>query len=222
MDYQFAEQKKLLIRELKNSNITNQTVLEAISNIPREIFTPENLHSKAYANIALPIANNQTISQPYIVAIMTQTLLNNFVKYKKNTNNCSILEIGTGSGYQAAILATIFNKIYTVERIKNLSDNAKKTLNNLNLFNIDYKYADGNLGWPEKSPFDGIIVTCGAKKVPNALLEQLSPANGVMVIPVQEDNSYQQRLVTILRNNDQYTQEYHEYVSFVPFLPGTE
>jgi len=200
---------ELLAQKLQAEGITNSQVLDAIANSPRHIFIPEILAHKAYDNTALPIGQGQTISQPYIVAKMSELLLND---YKPK----SILEIGTGSGYQTSILAQLTDKVFSVERIKSLQFQAKRCLRAMDLHNISLKHGDGWQGWASKAPFDAIIVTAGALSVPQALLEQLVDG-GRLVIPVGDKT---QILKTITRYGDSYSEEQVEAVRFVPLVPG--
>ncbi len=200
---------ELLAQKLQAEGISNLQVLEAIANSPRHIFIPEILSHKAYDNTALPIGQGQTISQPYIVAKMSELLLND---YKPK----SILEIGTGSGYQTSILAQLTDNVFSVERIKSLQFQAKRCLRAIDLHNISLKHGDGWQGWASKAPFDAIIVTAGAVSVPQALLEQLVDG-GRLVIPVGDKT---QILKTITRNGDSYSEEQVEAVRFVPLVPG--
>lgn len=170
-------QLERLILDLKTNGITRPQVLEAIKKVPREQFVPPRYIQQAYDNTALPIDCEQTISQPFVVALMTQVLLENGAKHK-------ILEIGTGSGYQTAILATLFDEIYTIERIAPLQKHAKMVLDDLGFQNIHYKIADGSKGWSDAAPFDGIIVTAAAEAVPSALAAQMNPKKSAFVIPV--------------------------------------
>jgi len=202
---------ELLAQKLQAEGITNSKVLQAIANSPRHIFIPEILAHKAYDNTALPIGQGQTISQPYIVAKMSELLLG-----KKGDKSNSILEIGTGSGYQTSILAQITDKVYSVERIKALQFQAKRCLRAMDLHNISMKHGDGWQGWVSKAPFDAIIVTAGAASVPPALLEQLVDG-GRLVIPVGEQT---QILKIITRNGDNYSEQQVEAVRFVPLVPG--
>lgn len=199
-----------LIQELKLGGITNLAVLEAIKQVPREEFLPPSYRQWAYDNTALPIECQQTISQPHIVALMTQVLLN-------HPNPEKILEIGTGSGYQAAILAKLFKNIYTIERIETLYTKAKKTLSKLGFKNIFYKLGDGSQGWPEEAPFDCIIVTAAAETLPFELLEQLNPNGGLMVIPLGASN-HVQKLTLIERNGDEIKKTPLASVRFVPLI----
>jgi len=202
---------ELLAKKLYAEGITNSKVLQAIANSPRHIFIPEILAHKAYDNTALPIGQGQTISQPYIVAKMSELLLG-----KEGDKSNSILEIGTGSGYQTSILAQITDKVYSVERIKSLQFQAKRCLRALDLHNISMKHGDGWQGWQSKAPFDAIIVTAGAATVPKALLEQLVDG-GRLIIPVGEQT---QILKIITRNGDEYSEQQVEAVRFVPLIPG--
>jgi len=200
---------ELLAQKLQAEGINNSDVLQAIANSPRHIFIPEILAHKAYDNTALPIGQGQTISQPYIVAKMSELLL-------ADGRPKSILEIGTGSGYQTSILAQLTDKVFSVERIKSLQFQAKRCLRAMDLHNIAMKHGDGWQGWASKAPFDAIIVTAGAVSVPQALLEQLVDG-GRLVIPVGEQT---QILKIITRNGDSYSEQQVEAVRFVPLVPG--
>lgn len=194
---------------LTASGIRNERVLQAIANTPRHIFVPEILAHKAYDNTALPIGQGQTISQPYIVARMTELLLAD--------GSCDkILEIGTGSGYQTAILAQVCQKVCSVERIKTLQFQAKRRLQKLDLHNVSMKHGDGWKGWQSKAPYDAIIVTAAAASVPEALLAQLNDG-GRLVIPVGEN---EQVLQLITRQGEQFSSQTIEMVRFVPLVPG--
>mgnify|MGYP002700340521 CR=1 FL=1 len=200
---------ELLAQKLQVEGINNPDVLQAIANSPRHIFIPEILAHKAYDNTALPIGQGQTISQPYIVAKMSELLL-------ADERPKSILEIGTGSGYQTSILAQLTDKVFSVERIKSLQFQAKRCLRAMDLHNISMKHGDGWLGWASKAPFDAIIVTAGAASVPQALLEQLVDG-GRLVIPVGDQT---QILKIITRDGDSYNEQQVEAVRFVPLVPG--
>ncbi len=202
---------ELLAQKLYAEGITNPQVLQAIANSPRHIFIPEILAHKAYDNTALPIGQGQTISQPYIVAKMSELLLGN----EGDSSSC-ILEIGTGSGYQTSILAQITDKVYSVERIKSLQFQAKRCLRAMDLHNVSMKHGDGWQGWKSKAPFDAIIVTAGASSVPQALLDQLVDG-GRLIIPVGEQT---QILKIITRKGDIYSEQQVEAVRFVPLVPG--
>jgi protein-L-isoaspartate(D-aspartate) O-methyltransferase len=200
---------ELLAQKLCGEGIVNQKVLQAIAQSPRHIFLPEILAHKAYDNTALPIGQGQTISQPYIVAKMSELLIANSVPD-------NILEIGTGSGYQTSILAQLTKQVYSVERIKTLQWQAKRRLQSIDLHNIAMKHGDGWLGWKSKAPFQAIIVTAAAASVPKALLEQLADG-GRLVIPVGEQ---QQVLKIITRRGDTFDEQQVEAVKFVPLVSG--
>lgn len=195
---------------LHSEGISNKRVLSAIASTPREIFLPDALRHKAYQNTALPIGQGQTISQPYIVARMTELLL------EADTAPQSVLELGTGSGYQTAILAQLFNKVFSVERIKALQFQAKRRMNQLDLHNVSMKHGDGWKGWASKGPFDAIIVTAAASEVPDALYQQLNDG-GRMIIPVGQEA---QQLLCITREGDSFNQSVVEAVRFVPLVAG--
>ncbi len=204
---------ELLAQKLQAEGITNPKVLQAIASSPRHIFIPEILAHKAYDNTALPIGQGQTISQPYIVAKMSELLLADIADKGKPKN---ILEIGTGSGYQTSILAQLTDKVFSVERIKSLQFQAKRCLRAMDLHNVSMKHGDGWQGWASKAPFDAIIVTAGAASVPKALLEQLVDG-GRLVIPVGEQT---QILKMITRHGDSFNEQQVEAVRFVPLVPG--
>jgi len=200
---------EILAQKLHAEGITNQEVLQAIARTPRHIFVPEILAHKAYDNTALPIGQGQTISQPYIVAKMSELLIADGIP-------SSILEIGTGSGYQSAILAQLTPKVFSVERIKALQWQAKRRLQSMDLHNVSMKHGDGWLGWQSKGPFEAIIVTAAPTEVPQALLEQLTDG-GRLIIPVGEQT---QVLKIITRNGESYNEKQVEAVRFVPLVPG--
>ncbi len=199
-----------LVQRLREHGIADERVLAVIGEVPRHIFIDEALSTRAYEDTALPIGHGQTISQPFIVALMTKALL--------NRPRERVLEIGTGSGYQTAVLAALVKRVFTVERIAPLIERARERFRALKLRNIRVKYDDGNMGWPDQGPFDGIIVTAAARSVPDALREQLA-VGGRLVIPVGDDRS--QELKVIDRTEDGFTEESLEYVRFVPLLRGT-
>ena len=199
-----------LVAQLRKMDIRSEQVLEVIQNTPRHIFVDEALASRAYDNTALPIGHNQTISQPYIVAKMVETLLDGIRPEK-------ILEIGTGCGYQTAILSRLVKTVYSVERIDALLKKARQRFRDLKYRNIRTRHADGNLGWPEHAPYDGIIVSAAPMGVPERLLEQLS-INGKLVIPV--GRSGEQELLSILRTEDGFEETRLDWVSFVPMIEG--
>jgi protein-L-isoaspartate(D-aspartate) O-methyltransferase len=201
-----------LIQRLKEEGIVDATVLEVIRNTPRHIFVDEALASRAYDDTALPIGHGQTISQPYVVARMTEALLRDGPLNK-------VLEIGTGSGYQAAVLAQVVKEVYTVERIAVLIATARQRFQALQLRNIRVKHSDGMIGWPEQAPFDGILATAAPEGVPTPLLEQLA-VGGRLVIPVGDANA--QTLVLITRTPDGFRDEVLDQVTFVPMRAGTQ
>jgi protein-L-isoaspartate(D-aspartate) O-methyltransferase len=199
-----------LATTLKQEGITNEQVMSTIANVPREIFLPAALAHKAYENTALPIGQGQTISQPYIVAKMTELLLSGIGPDTK------VLEIGTGSGYQTSVLARIFSQVCSVERIKSLQFQAKRRLNQLDLHNVKLKHGDGWQGWASKSPFDGIIVTAAAADLPEQLINQFANG-GRLVIPV---GNKQQQLLCIDKKDGNISQAVVEVVNFVPLVAG--
>ena len=202
--------QQMLIQELKRHGINDSRVISAISDVPREKFVLPGMKKNAYDNIALPIEKDQTISQPYVVALMTQSLL-------EHSNPQKVLEIGTGSGYQAAILSKLFKEVWTVERIEALYTKAKKTLKTLGCDNVHCKLGDGTYGWVNHGPYDGIIVTASTASIPTALLDQLSPEGGLMVIPLGHLHDVQ-KLTLIRKNGDVIEEKVLEQVSFVPLI----
>jgi protein-L-isoaspartate(D-aspartate) O-methyltransferase len=199
-----------MVNRLREQGIRDSKVLAVMENTPRHIFVDEALASRSYEDTALPIGNNQTISQPYIVAKMTELLLE--VKPLSK-----VLEIGTGCGYQTAVLAQLVDKVYTVERIQPLLKKAKDHLWELTLKNVSYLHSDGGWGWPEFAPYDGILAAAAPREIPESLLAQLA-VGGVMVIPVGKESH--QELHRITRTNNGFEVEVLEPVSFVPFLSG--
>ena len=198
-----------LVSQLRDMDIQSEVVLEVIKSTPRHIFIDEALASRAYDNTALPIGHNQTISQPYIVALMTDLL-------DIGNKDAVVLEVGTGCGYQTAILAEIARQVYSIEIIKELAEQADRRMKDLDYTNVKIKAGDGYLGWPEHAPFDGILVTAAAPEVPMALIEQLKPG-GRLVIPVGA-RFMTQNLMLIRKNDDaSVTQQAIIPVSFVPF-----
>lgn len=198
-----------LAQQLHHQGIRDPRVLDAISRVPRQHFVDAGLAVRAWENTALPIGQGQTISQPYIVARMTELLL-------EGCDGGPVLEIGTGSGYQAAILACLLPRLCTVERIKSLQILARRRLKQLDLHNVSFKYGDGWQGWPSQAPFSGILVTAAASEVPRALLEQLADG-GRLVIPVGE---HYQVLRVIDRRGDDFVSRDLEAVRFVPLVQG--
>lgn len=201
-----------LIRRLRERGIGDTRVLEVIRKTPRHIFIDEALASRAYDDTALPIGHGQTLSQPLVVALMTQTLLRDGVPRR-------VLEIGTGSGYQAAVLAQLVGEVYSVERIEALIAPARRRFQELRLRNIRIKHGDGMVGWPELAPFDAILGTAAPEGVPRALLQQLA-VGGRLLIPVGDARA--QSLVLITRTEQGYVDETLDAVSFVPMRAGTQ
>lgn len=202
--------RERLVSRLQQKGIRSQRVLDQIRNTPRHLFMDEALATRAYEDTALPIGLGQTISQPYIVARMTEALL-------QDDELESVLEVGTGCGYQTAILAPLVRRVYTVERLAALQEQAKVHFRLLKLRNIRSKHSDGNLGMPEFAPYDGIIVTAAPEGIPRALVEQLK-IGGRMILPIGADNG--QVLVKVTRTATGYDRELMEPVLFVPLLKG--
>ena len=200
-----------LIQRLKDQGIDNEVVLDVMRRVPRHLFVDEALAHRAYEDTALPIGYGQTISQPYIVALMTQRLLDPGMPN-------SVLEIGTGCGYQTAVLANIFPQVYSIERIEALYKQAKKRLAELDLFNVQLRHTDGTGGWPNLSyRFDRILITAACSEVPEALTQQLAK-DGIMIFPF--DDGRNQTLTQITNTSQGLVGESLEKVSFVPLLPG--
>ena len=202
--------RERLLGRLIDQGISSMEVLDVIRSTPRHIFLDEALSHRAYEDVALPIGHNQTISQPYVVAKMTEVLL-------KSGPMDTVLEVGTGCGYQTAVMAQLAKTVYTVERIKPLLDRAKKNLKLLKLRNINYRHADGSAGWTNTGPYDAIITTAAPQQVPRELFEQLKDG-GRLVIPVGGDD--QQELQLITRHGKEFTAQVLEAVRFVPLLVG--
>ena len=200
-----------LILELRESGINDSSVLSSIEKIPREKFIPKNFRNQAYENIALPINENQTISQPFVVAKMTQLLELN--------KSHKVLEIGTGSGYQTSILSLLSRRVYTIERIKSLLIDAENIFSNLKLTNIVTKYADGNIGWKEQIPFDRIIFTAATIKIPDLFFNHIDNG-GIIVCPVVKNNK--QALIQFKKNNNKIVEHIYDDVVFVPNLKGIQ
>ena len=206
-----ARTRDRLAQRLKAHGIRSQAVLNQIRNVPRHLFVDEALASRAYEDTALPIGHGQTISQPYVVARMTEALLDGF-------SGETILEIGTGCGYQTAILAPLVKRVYSVERIPELLRRARQRLRDLDIYNVQFKPGDGWQGWPKYAPYDGIIVAAAAPELPAKLLEQLAPG-GRLIIPIGPPG--RQELTLVTRMNDHFEQRSLDAVSFVPLVPGT-
>lgn len=200
-----------LIDRLREQGIRNESVLEVMRSTPRHIFIDEALASRAYEDTALPIGQGQTISQPYIVARMTEALLGEDELPKK------VLEVGTGSGYQTAILARLVEQVYSVERIDALMQQARVRFQELELRNIRLKHSDGNWGWSDYSPYDGIIVTAAPQQVPKPLYDQLA-LGGRLVIPVGKQGN--QQLLVVTRTSNGFDSKTLDLVSFVPLRGG--
>jgi protein-L-isoaspartate(D-aspartate) O-methyltransferase len=204
-------QKKLrLLMELRRAGIGDTRVLGAIEKTPREKFVPASFKDQAYENTALPIGNGQTISQPYVVALMTEKL--------DLGERQSVIEIGTGSGYQTAVLANLCRRVFTIERHRELLRDAERRFEELRLRNIVCRFGDGTRGWPEQAPYERVLVTAAAPELPMALVDALSPS-GILVAPIGEDHRDQQ-LVRVRRNENGYTTEELGLVRFVPLVSG--
>lgn len=199
-----------LVQRLRDEGIENRQVLEVIRNTPRHIFVDEALASRSYEDTALPIGFGQTISQPYVVARMTAVLLETGPLNR-------VLEVGTGSGYQAAVMAPLAGEVYSVERIRPLLDQARARLTKLQLRNVRLKHSDGSWGWPEFAPYDGIIATAAPEQVPQTLLEQLA-VGGRLVMPVGPQGV--QELILLTRTPTGIERQVLDQVSFVPMLGG--
>ena len=203
--------RQRLVQRLVEQGITSTQVLEAVRSTPRHLFVDEALAHRAYEDTALPIGWNQTLSQPYIVARMTELAIANGTPKK-------VLEIGSGSGYQTAILAQVSGEVYAMERIKGLSDRSRKRFRDLRLRNVQLRFGDGLAGWPDKGPFDVILSAAAPEQVPSALLEQFS-MGGRLIMPV---GNRAQDLVVVQATDSGFETEAVEPVNFVPMLPGVE
>ncbi len=199
-----------LVARLREEGIRNPAVLEAIREVPRHLFVDEALASRAYEDTALPIGFGQTISQPYIVALMTEAVL-------AEGSPQSVLEVGTGSGYQAVVLSRLVPKVYSVERHAKLLQRSRQLFRELRIYNIKTNLSDGSWGWPGHAPYDAIVVTAAPLEVPQALLEQLADG-GRLVIPVGDRGGQELRVIT--RNGDRFEESHLAWVSFVPLVPG--
>ncbi len=201
-----------LISRLRDRGIRNRQVLQALRVTPRHLFVDEALASRAYEDMALPIGHKQTISQPYVVACMTEAVLRGGIPEK-------VLEVGTGSGYQAAVLSGLVEKVYTVERIEALYQQARKRAMQLGLRNIRFKLSDGSWGWESYAPYDAVVVTAAPDEIPSALIDQLADG-GRLVIPVGQPSGAQD-LLLLHKNGNQVEQENLGSVSFVPLVQGS-
>ena len=205
-----ARTRERLIQRLVEQGIRDPRVLDRIRNVPRHLFVDEALSSRAYEDTALPIGHGQTISQPYVVARMTEAVTIGGMPDK-------VLEIGTGCGYQTAVLAPLVGKLYSIERIEALLDRARENLKQLEIRNVRFKHGDGNEGWPSQAPFDAILVAAAPHAVPQKLLDQLGEG-GRLVAPIGPEG--RQELLRLTRRGDQYLREKLGLVSFVPLLGG--
>jgi protein-L-isoaspartate(D-aspartate) O-methyltransferase len=205
-----ARTRERLVQRLVEQGIRDARVLDRIRNVPRHLFVDEALASRAYEDTALPIGYGQTISQPYVVARMTEAITIGGVPDK-------VLEIGTGCGYQTAVLSPLVGRIYSIERIEPLIERAKERLRDLGIRNVRFKHGDGSEGWPSQAPFDGILLAAAPHALPKSLLDQLADG-GRLVAPVGPEG--RQELVRMTRRGDQFLRERLGYVSFVPLLGG--
>ena len=204
-------QKRLrLLMELRRAGIGDARVLGAIEKIPREKFVPASFEDQAYENVALPIGNGQTVSQPYVVALMTEKL--------ELGERHKVLEIGTGSGYQTAVLALLCRRVFSIERHRELLRDTERRFEELRLRNIVCRFGDGTKGWPEQAPYERVIVTAAAAELPAILVDRLAPG-GILIAPIGEDHRDQQ-LVRVRRNNDRFATDDLGTVRFVPLVTG--
>jgi len=206
MDFK-ALREFMVKTQLIPRGIKDKRVLEAMEKVPRHLFVDDSIRYKAYDDMALAIGEGQTISQPYMVAIMTELL--------DLKGNEKVLEIGTGSGYQAAILAELSKEVYTVERVATLAKKADGLLHSLGYSNVYIKVGNGTLGWPEEAPFDRAIITAGTPKIPDPHIEQLSEG-GIIVAPIGE--RFTQQLVKVKKSQNRLSEEYHTPCVFVPLI----
>jgi protein-L-isoaspartate(D-aspartate) O-methyltransferase len=206
MEYDYLREM-MVDSQLIPRGIRDPHVLEAMRRVPRHLFVDESIRNNAYDDMALPIGEGQTISQPYMVAVMTELL--------ELTGGEKVLEIGTGSGYQAAILAELAKVVYTIERIGALVEKARERFVALGYENIHVKTADGTLGWPDEAPFDRITITAASPKIPEPLMDQLA-MNGILVVPV--GSRFSQQLLKIKKTTDGLKEEYHTPCVFVPLI----
>ena len=209
MNPNFQPEKAQLIMTLRGMGILDAATLAAMEQVPRELFVPKALRHHSYENASLPIAYNQTISQPYVIARMTEAL--------RLRGRELVLEIGCGSGYQAAVLAQLCRRVYTMERLKPLLVDAENRLRDLRISNISFRLGDGSKGWPEAAPFDRIILTCGCDQIPDILLQQLK-IGGIMVAPEGQGKS--QQLVVVTRHETGFERVLLMPVTFVPLIEG--
>ena len=205
-----ARTRDRLVQRLRDQGITNLSVLDRVRNVPRHIFVDEALGTRAYEDTALPIGFGQTISQPYIVARMTEALL-------ESGPLTSVLEVGTGCGYQTAVLAPLVDRIYTIERVEPLVTRAKERIKELGIRNVRFRYGDGSLGWKAHAPFDGILVAAAPLVVPEELIKQLK-VGGRLLVPVGPEG--QQELIRFTRKEQRVERQSLGAVAFVPLLGG--
>src|SRR5688500_10220566 len=205
-----ARTRDRLVQRLRDQGITNLAVLDRMRNVPRHIFVDEALGSRAYEDTALPIGFGQTISQPYIVARMTEALLEGGPLF-------NVLEIGTGCGYQTAVLAPLVDKLYTIERVQPLVQRAKERIKELGIRNVRFRHGDGSLGWKAHAPFDGILVAAAPLTVPEPLLKQLK-VGGRLIVPVGPEG--EQELIRFTRKEQRIDRQSLGPVAFVPLLGG--
>jgi protein-L-isoaspartate(D-aspartate) O-methyltransferase len=204
----FEELRDFMVRtQLIPRGIKDERLLRAMRKVPRHLFVDESIQYKAYEDMALSISEGQTISQPYMVAIMTELL--------ELKGNEKVMEIGTGSGYQAAVLAELAKEVYTIERFETLVQKTQEKLRSLGYINIYVKVGDGTLGWPEEAPFDRIIITAGTPRIPEPLIQQLSQG-GIIVAPVGE--RFAQQLLKVKKSEDRLSEEYYTPCVFVPLV----
>jgi len=199
-----------LVLELRQGGVRDEKVIRAMENVPRDMFVPLAFQDRAYENTALPIGHQQTVSQPLVVAMMTEAL--------ELTDRHKVLEIGTGSGYQAAVLSPLCRRLYTIERHRGLKEEAEKRFSELGLHNITTKLGDGSVGWKEQAPFDRIIVTAAAVDFPPVLIDQLA-VGGIMVVPIGDD-FHDQRLFKVVKTETGVETTELGWVRFVPFVEG--
>ncbi len=211
MDFE-QQRNRLIDDKLRVLGIRDESVLRAMRSVPREEFVPAELRKSAYDNTPLQIGSGQTISQPLIVAYMAEAL--------ELAPQDRVLEIGTGSGYAAAVLSHLAKEVFTIERLPGLAETARERLARLGYGNVHVRHTDGTRGWPEKAPFDAIVVAAGGSKVPAAFLEQLAPG-GRLVIPIGEQSESQQ-LVRVVRRGENVDYEELGAVRFVPLISGTD